>query len=307
MRARLDPSSPPGTQIHEYLLVEIDHALARARCYQDVDENERVDAIRQIRKATKRARAAVSLLEPSVGGRFRTELRGCARQLSDVRDQDVVRETLERLVVEDDALRRHLRKASLLEEILEVQGPEESSNGDEHVGCETLASVQAELASVRARASDLGRGELRWKFVIGRVSRSWRRARRAFRSEWSSDDTESLHSARKAVVRLQSQLALVERIDPGRIKSVRRGLKRLARQLGLDRDAVLVLERAELVEGSGDLAAARKRFMDRMQRGRRRRLQRIRRRGKCLLEPQSESIRAKMRRSIKHIRRDRPA
>lgn len=303
MKTRLDPSIPPGVQIREYLLVEIDRALTRAKSYHDLKGKEQPDVIRQIRKATKRARAAASLLEPSTSGRFRTRLRSCSRQLSDVRDRDVVRQTLGRLANEDEALHRHLRKGSLLEEILDSQGHEVEVQSEKIEVEVALEAVHSELRSVRKRATDLGRGELRWKYVIERVTRSWRRARRAFRSEWSADDIESLHYARKAVIRLQAQLAMVQQLDPERIKAVRKGLRCLSRQLGLDRDAVLVLERVESVDGSQNLATARKQFVKRLQRDRGKRLQRIRKRGKCILEPHSSTIGATMRRSIKHTRR----
>lgn len=306
MSQRLDPSSTPGTQIRAYLLVEIDQALERVRSCVDVQVEDRPDLIRRIRKSTKRARAAASLLEPSACGRFRTGLRGCSRRLSDLRDRDVVRQTLEQLAENDDYL-RDLLQGTLLEAILEVEGPEVSIEPDKaNDGQDLFTSVQAELHSARAFASDLGPGELRWKFVIERVARSWRRARRAFRSEWSREDADSLHCARKAVIRLHAQLALVQRLDPEEIRTVRRGLRQLSRDLGYDRDVVLVLERAELVEGSEDLATARKRFMKRLQRDREEWLKEIRRQGKGLLEAHSDTIRAKMRQSIKDIRRASP-
>jgi hypothetical protein len=149
----------------------------------------------------------------------------------------------------------------------------------------------------------MSRRELTWKSVIDRLSRSWQRARRSFRSEWSAKDIESLHDARKAVIRLESQLILVERIATPRIRKARKALRQIAHDLGVDRDFMMVCDRAESLGGSRKFAEHRMAFTKRVRQDRGIRLRMIRTQGKRALEAQAKVIRAKMFTSYKHAKR----
>lgn len=301
MNLRLHPRRAPGPQIRSFLLIEIDHALNEARRFDDADLHERVEVIRQIRKATKRARSSVSLLDPTVGDRFRRHVRRCARELSAMRDRDVIQQTLRELADEDPMVGRQLAKRHLFEKMIEFEDAEPTellrSDG------EVVASVRKELVWIRERIPSMSRRELTWKSVIERLSRSWQRARRSFRSEWSAKDIESLHDARKAVIRLESQLVLVERIATPRIRRARKALRQIAHDLGVDRDFMMVCDRAESLSGSRKFAEHRGRFTDRVRKDRGKRLRKIRTQGKRVLEAQGTLIRAKMLESYKHAQK----
>ena len=124
MNLRLHPRHAPGPQIRAFLETEIDHAISEARTFDDAALLRRVEVIRQIRKATKRARSAVSLLDPTVGDRFRRHVRHCARALSAMRDRDVIQQTLRELAEEDPQVGEQLRKRHLYERMMEFEDSE---------------------------------------------------------------------------------------------------------------------------------------------------------------------------------------
>ena len=301
MNLRLHPRQAPGPQITEFLRIEIDHAISEARLFEDADLHRRVEVIRQIRKATKRARSSVSLLDPTVGDRFRRHVRRCARALSAMRDRDVIQQTLRELSEEDPRVGEQLRKRHLYEKMMEFEDsePTELVPPDEEV----VDNVRKELEWIRARIPSMNRRELQWKSVIERLARSWQRARRGFRSEWSPQDIESLHDARKSVIRLESQLILVERIASPRIRRARKELRRIAHDLGVDRDFMMICDRAESLTGSRKFSEHRKAFTARVRKDRGKRLRRIRKQGKRVLEPQGKVIRAKMMTSHKNAKK----
>ena len=301
MAHRLHPGRAPGPQIRDFLKIEIDHALTEARLFDQADVHRRIEVIRQIRKATKRSRAIVSLLDPNTGDRFNRHLRHCARQLSSMRDRDVIHQTLAELAEMDPKLSRMLGKRHLHERMLEFEDSElfEIPVDEELV----LDTVSREMAWMRSSVPSIGRRDLRWKFLLERVGRSWQRARRAFRSEWSSKDNEALHDARKAVIRLESQLVLVERVAPPRVRKARKGLRGIARDLGLDRDLLLIQERAEELSGNRAFAEVRSGFLKRMLRDRDRQMEKIRSGGKRLLDTPTEAFLEKMKKAVKSAKR----
>lgn len=302
MNLRLDPGRAPGPQIREFMEVELDHAISEARLFEDADLVRRVEVVRQIRKATKRVRSAVSLLDPTVGDRFRRQVRHCARTLSSMRDRDVIRQTLLELADTDRKVSEQLAKRDLHVRLMET---EDAEPGDPILSDEkVVASVLRDLEGVRARIPTMHRRDLKWQAVIDRVARSWQRARRAFRSEWSARDIESLHDARKAVIRLESQLVLVEAISTPGIRRTRRELRSLARDLGADRDLMMVCDRAESLAGSRSFARHRQNFVERLLEDRRSRLRAIRNRGRRALDAHSGRIRAKMVRHHERVRKD---
>jgi CHAD domain-containing protein len=301
MAHRLHPGRAPGPQIRDFLKIEIDHALAEASLFDQADVHRRIEVIRQIRKATKRSRAIVSLLDPNTGDRFNRHLRHCARQLSSMRDRDVIHQTLAELADMDPKLSRMLGKRHLHERMLEFEDSElfEIPVDEELV----LDAVSREMAWMRSSITTIGRRDLRWKFLLERVGRSWQRARRAFRSEWSSNDNESLHDARKAVIRLESQLVLVERVAPPRVRKARKELRGIAHELGLDRDLLLIQERAEELTGNRAFAEVRSGFLKRMLRDRNRQMEKIRSRGKRLLATPTGVFLEKMKKAVKSAKR----
>ena len=297
MKRRLHPDRHPAPQIRKLLEFEVGHAISEADLYEEADVHRQVEVVRQIRKSTKRSRAIVSLLDPQTGERFNRHLRHCARQLSAMRDRDVILQTLGELSDMDPKLHRLLEKKNLLERMLEF-GDAESfglpvSEGD------VITSVRAELGWILEHASCIGRRDLRWETVAGRVAHSWQRSRHAFKREWSEDNSDSLHDARKAVIRLESQLVLVEPLVPPAVRKARKGLRQVAHELGLDRDLILVQERAEELGGSRSFSELRERFINRVGRGRSRHLKSLRSRGKKLLDTPTRRFLAKMKRSIK--------
>lgn len=301
MKRRLHPDRSPAPQIRTLLEVEVQHAISEAALYEDADVLRRVEVVRQIRKATKRSRAIVSLLDPSTGDRFNRHLRHCARQLSSMRDRDVIQQTLGDLSEMDPKLHRLLRKKHLRERMLEF---EESDSFEVPVAESTVIdNVRRELGWILENTSSIGRRDLRWKLLVERVGRSWQRARHAFNSEWSSENSDALHDARKALIRLESQLVFVERLVPSRIRKARKGLRAVAHELGLDRDLILIQERAEELGGSRSFSDLRDRFIDRVGKDRSRHLKKLRSRGKKLLDTPTSRFLAKMKKSVKSARK----
>jgi len=297
MKRRLRPDRHLAPQIRRLLEFEVGHAISEADLFEEADVHRRVEVVRQIRKSTKRSRAVVSLLDPQTGDRFNRHLRHCARQLSSMRDRDVIQQTLGELSEMDPKLHRLLEKRNLRERMLEFEDHDSFDPPASEV--EVVAFVRRELAWILDNTSRIGGRDLHWKTLAGRVAHTWQRSRHAFKSEWSAENADALHDARKAIIRLESQLVLVEDLVPPKIRKARKGLRRVAHELGLDRDLILIQERAEELAGSRSFSELRERFIDRVGRDRSRHLKSLRSQGKKLLDTPTRRFLAKMERSIR--------
>jgi CHAD domain-containing protein len=254
-------------------------------------------AVHEIRKALKRLRALIRLLEDELGEQiYRSEsaaLREAGRRVAGARDAEVIMRTLDDLIRRNPGRLAHRRGMARLRARLaaERESAAQRALGD----CQTRAQVLGDLRAARGRVS-------RWTLsdadgiqaiepALKRLYRQGaRRHSRALRDK--GDRTSAMHEWRKRVKDLRYAAEMLDRVDPdgvagsGRRRGKggkRRGkrdrgrgragyLHRVARRadelgelLGDEHDLVLLAARVHAERGSG-------RKKDRVGRGTRRTL-----------------------------------
>jgi hypothetical protein len=237
------------------------------------------EAVHETRKALKRLRALMRLLEGEIGTkraeRERAILRDAGRRLAGARDAEVMVDTLEQL------MRRHPRKLRRRREVVELREHlrrEHRAASAQALGdTETRAEVAAELCAVRARVT-------RWKLHDRPAKRlaepglehiyraGQHRHRRAAKRKPAR---RAMHKWRKQVKDLRYALEIADvsdtqggRTDPrntgkdrpgkrsnGRIARLARRADRLGELLGEEHDLMML---AELVEAHKPLKRRRR-------------------------------------------------
>ncbi len=256
------------------------------------------EAVHETRKALKRVRALMRLLEGELGvkraRRERAVLRDAAARLAGARDAEVMVSTLDALIA------RHPRKLGRRRGVVELREALERERDDARVrtlgeDVATREQVAAELARVRARVQ-------RWQLPAGRsaaeltrpglehIYRAGRAGRR--RVGKRNAGRKALHKWRKHVKDLRYGAEVLDLREPAkggskpsvkrrskrahrRIAKVARRADRLSETLGEEHDLMLLAER---VRTHGSLKRRRKRTRRRLLRAISRRRAKLRER-----------------------------
>ena len=213
------------------------------------------EAMHQVRKDLKRARAALRLLRDAVGeaayAQENVELRDAARPLAGVRDATVALDVLRELLRKEKkparrAILRQVRR-SLHEERLRAR--------DKLLRGWKLAGLESALHDAGARAEY-------WRFPLDDapvlrtgLERVYRRGRKALKQARSEGSTQSLHESRKQVKYLQ-QAAAIAAGGSRPLKKLAKRAESVADRLGEDHDLAAVQER--LAAFPGRMKAERK-------------------------------------------------
>lgn len=194
------------------------------------------EAVHQVRKDLKRARAALRLLREAVGeaayARENRELRDAARPLAEMRDATValgvLREELQRekkparraRLLE---LRRRLHEERLRARARLMRGPQ-------------LAKIERalEAAGQRIEYWRVPRSDV--PVLRAGLERIYRKGRKAFKAARASGDTEALHESRKQAKYLRQALEVLASGASGPIAKLARSAEAVADRLGDDHD-----------------------------------------------------------------------
>ena len=192
-------------------------------------DEDPVEAIHDARKRIKKTRALLRLarpgLKPNAYRRRNRELRDAGRQMSDVRDADVLVETVDELA--ERFVGRHPKRffAAIRDDL--------------------ASSGEADPAEHAARLAVLARDE--WPLrgldadaLADAITRSYTRGREAFERSTGQPSTENLHDWRKRVKDLWYQQRLLEATWPGVVKAQAKEAKRLSKLLGCDHDLAVL-------------------------------------------------------------------
>ena len=179
-----------------------------------IDDHERADAVavHDFRKAMKRWRAQLRLIEPFLGAdgvRLRHEARDLARALAGARDAQAALNALDDLAEHEGALPASSLKTirARLEELR--AGAESDVLSGTMRGTLRAAMQTAELGIETWPVDDVTFAQLAERLADG-----YRRARAAIPQEWPVTDDETLHELRRRVVVHRYQMEVVEPLWP---------------------------------------------------------------------------------------------
>jgi CHAD domain-containing protein len=213
-----------------------------AEVIREEHDEDPVGAVHRARKEVKKSRSLLRLVRPglknSVYRRENETLRDAARTVANVRDADVMVETVD-LLRERFAGRLPAQAFTGLRDRLakDAESSREQTGGD--VGGELTEALDA----VAARVGDWPLDGAGWGVVRKGIARSYRRGREAFAAADSDPTTENLHEFRKRVKDLWYQQRLLRPAWPAVLGAQADEAHVLADLLGDDHDLGVLSER----------------------------------------------------------------
>jgi CHAD domain-containing protein len=212
--------------------------VAEGRAALDTPGRSDAVAVHDFRKAMKRWRAFLRLVERPLGEearRLRSAARDLARELAPARDGQSALDALADLAGADGGL--SARSLATLRERLEAMRRQ----------AETAALTEAMRARMRAALDSAGSAlhdwpleDIRFAEVVAGLTEGYRRARAAVPSEWPQADSEELHELRARVVVHRYQMELVGPLWPRFGKLWVGEAQRLRERLGTCQDLAVL-------------------------------------------------------------------
>ena len=227
------PAVHPDVSVSDALLTAAHDVLGEARAA--LDDKARTDAVavHDYRKAMKRWRALLRLIDPFIaddGQRLRQEARDLARELAGARDAQSALDALDD--VADVAALTPGSRAAILRRVAEVkQSAEATTLTDAMRGRLRAALTAAELATASWPLSRIGFSDLAHELAV-----AYARARDTVPADWTNASAEQLHELRKRVVAHRYQMELVEPLWPRMGKLWIGEAQRLRDRLGAHHD-----------------------------------------------------------------------
>lgn len=189
-------------------------------------------AIHEFRKAIKRYRALVRLIEPELGDLAadqRREASDLARRLASARDMTAVLDGLH------DLERRRLLRTDI-DALRAAIEPRRMAAETTHLDAITRQDIGAFVTSARAALDALKDIHLPLRTLIGRIARHYQRMRRAAPRDWMIADPNVLHELRKRVVIHRYQVELLRPLWPRVVDLWANETQRLRERLGQHQD-----------------------------------------------------------------------
>lgn len=207
------PAVRPDVAVGEALRAIARDILSEARAVLDDQGKPDATAVHDYRKAMKRWRALLRLLEPFLdedGRRLRAEARDSARELSGARDAQSATEALDDLVEENTALSPRT-VASIRGRLDAIRLSAEAATLTQAVRARLIIAL--EVAETAANAWPLD--QLTFGELARELTETYKRARDdAPSGDWRSVPAEVLHDLRRRVVAHRYQMELVEPLWP---------------------------------------------------------------------------------------------
>src|SRR5690349_11790185 len=206
------PAVRPDAAVGEALKGVARDILSEARAV--LDDRERPDAVavHDLRKAMKRWRALLRLLEPFLGEdarRLRSEARDLARELSGARDAQSAIEALNE-VAESKSDLSPRTIASIRGRLDEIRLSAEAATLNEEVRGRLRAALDAAGAGVAAWDLE----KLSFAELARELARTYQRLRDDCPKDWGKAEPDTLHDLRTIVVAHRYQMELVEPLWP---------------------------------------------------------------------------------------------
>ena len=206
------PAVRPDIAVGEALRAVARDILSEARTVLDDKETTDALAVHDLRKALKRWRALLRLLEPLLGDearRLRAEARDLARELSGARDAQSAMDALTDLVESKEKLSART--------IASIRGRLDAIR----LSAEAGSINEADRERLRAALDAAGEVVTAWDLdkltfadLARELSRTYERLREDSPKNWSKAEPDALHELRTIVVAHRYQMELVEPLWP---------------------------------------------------------------------------------------------
>lgn len=231
-KSRLRPAGSVG----EALVAYAHDILAEARVA--LDNPSDAVAVHDFRKAMKRRRAFLRLLEPFVGveaNRQRITARDLARELAGARDGQAALDALGDVAKHSEELspRSLATVTTRLEAIRE--SAEETTLTDA-----TRARLRGALDEADAALAEWPMEDVSFPVIARGLSDGYGRVRKAIPEQWARADSEELHELRQRVVVHRYQMELVEPLWPRLGRVWVNEAQRLRERLGTCQDLAVL-------------------------------------------------------------------
>jgi CHAD domain-containing protein len=231
------PALRPSVAVGEALRGVARDILAEARAAIEEPAKSDAEAVHDFRRAMKRWRALLRLVEPFLGAeakRLRDEARDLARALAGARNAQSALDALGDLDGHGLALSKR-SVAGLRRRIDDIRRSAETTlNGDMRL---RLASALDQASAVVERWP---LHTLTFDDVADQLARFYRDARRLLPADWPTADAEDLHELRKWVVIHRYQIDIIEPLWPRFVKMWSSEAQRLRDRLGRHQDLVML-------------------------------------------------------------------
>jgi len=206
------PAVRPDVAVGEALGAVARDTLSEARAVLDDKERPDAVAVHDLRKAMKRWRALLRLLEPFLGDearRLRTEGRDLARELSGARDAQSAIEALNDLAEGEGQLSPRTI-ASIRRRLDAIRLSAEAATINEADRERLRAALDTAGASVNAWNLET----LTFAGLARELGRTYERLRENSPKDWAKAEPDTLHDLRSVVVAHRYQMELVEPLWP---------------------------------------------------------------------------------------------
>ncbi|GGE17723.1 CHAD domain-containing protein [Aureimonas endophytica] len=249
MSFSIDPTKPLAEEVRRIADEQIGKALSELR----EPEEDRHEAIHDVRKRAKKLRALLRLVRDGDEGLYRREnarLRDLAGRLSGTRDRTALIEAAEGL---SEALGGEGGPLRPVREVLEQRRDAAvAAEGDLDAA---IAATIAELEESEARVEAAAFGKADRRIVARGYARNYAEARRALKVAERSGKPDDFHELRKRAKYYMNHLRLLSELWPDALKPLHDTAERVAEDLGRDHDyAVLLAEIAAEPEAFGPQA-----------------------------------------------------
>jgi CHAD domain-containing protein len=235
MAFRFKLSEPFDNGFKRIATEQIDRALAQLN-----DNEDRVVAVHECRKALKRIRALLRLVRPALGdSTFRSEnaqMRDIAGGLSGARDRHVLLETLAKLEAASEAAGTPFA-AAIRTAIMEIANGGDAPKGD----VAAMKHAASLLTDAKKRIAGLRLTGDGFAAVGPGLQASYRKARRAFREAYRDPHDDAFHEWRKGTQQHWRHMALLARAWPECLGARSTEARALSQLLGDDHDLALLI------------------------------------------------------------------
>jgi inorganic pyrophosphatase/CHAD domain-containing protein len=204
------------------------------------------EAVHDVRKRLKKARAAMRLVRKALGPCAYDQENACfrdlARPLTEVRDAKVLVDTLDRLA-EHSSERVDPRALDCLRGALLAHRREVRRRVLE--GGDTVRLVKEALEAARERLQEWRVGRRDWSVLGDGLGRVYRSGRAAFAAAQEDPSVENLHEWRKQTKYLWHQLQLLQPVWPALLEALADQAHTLGDYLGDDHDLAVLRQKLQ--------------------------------------------------------------